>query len=89
VYKRLIKESEGPGYISTRTRIALCLITVTGVRISELLPLKVGQLKTLLEEGWVSIDPLKKGPANHKAFFTSEGKKLVRAREKDFEFLYS
>jgi len=88
IYNLLIKESEGPGYIATRTRIALCLLTVTGIRIGELLPLKVDQLKTLLEEGWISIDRLKKGPANHKAFLTSEGKKLVRARKKDFEFLF-
>jgi len=83
-----MKESEGPGYLATRTRIALCLLTVTGIRISELLPLKVGQLETLLEEGWISIDRLKKGPANHKAFLTREGKKLVKARKKDFEFLF-
>lgn len=48
VYNLLIKESEGPSYIPTRTRIAICLLTVTGIRISELLPLKVGQLETLL-----------------------------------------
>jgi len=88
IYKLLMKESEGPGYIATRTRIALCLLTVTGVRIGELLALKVDQLKTLLEEGYISIDRLKKGPANHKAFLTSEGKKLVRARKKDFESLF-
>ena len=87
IYKLLMKESEGPGYIATRTRIALCLLTVTGVRIGELLALKVDQLKTLLEEGYISIDRLKKGPTNHKAFLTSEGKKLVRARKKDFESL--
>ena len=47
ILKCTICESEGPGYIATRTRIALCLLTVTGIRIGELLPL----LKTLLEEG--------------------------------------
>jgi site-specific recombinase XerD len=88
IYKLLIKESEGPTYIATRTRIAICLLTVTGIRISELLPLKVVQLKTLLEEGWISIDRLKRGPANHKAFLTAEGKKLVKARKRDFEFLF-
>jgi site-specific recombinase XerD len=88
IYKLLIKESEGPTYIATRTRIAICLLTVTGIRISELLSLKVGQLETLLEEGWISIDRLKRGPANHKAFLTSEGKKLVKARKRDFEFLF-
>jgi site-specific recombinase XerD len=49
IYNLLIKESEGPSYIATRTRIAICLLTVTGIRISELLSLKVGQLETLLE----------------------------------------
>lgn len=87
-YNLLIKEIESPSYIATRTRIAICLLTVTGVRISELLPLKVGQLKTLLEDGWISIDRLKKGPGNHKAFLTREGKKLIKTREKDFELLF-
>jgi len=27
MYNLLMKESEGPGYIATRTRIALCLLT--------------------------------------------------------------
>ena len=88
IYKLLIKESEGPTYIATRTRIAICLLTVTGIRIGELLSLKVGQLETLLNEGWISIDRLKRGPANHKAFLTLEGKKLVKARKRDFEFLF-
>ena len=88
IYNLLIKESEGPTYIATRTRIAICLLTVTGIRIGELLSVKVGQLETLLEEGWISIDRLKRGPTNHKAFLTSEGKKLVKARKRDFEFLF-
>jgi len=48
----------------------------------------VGQLETLLEKGWISIDRLKKGPANHKAFLTKEGKKLVKDRKTDFESLF-
>ena len=88
IYNLLMKESEGPTYIATRTRIAICLLTVTGIRIGELLSLKVGQLETLIKEGWISIDRLKRGPANHKAFLTSEGKKIVKARKRDFEFLF-
>ena len=88
IYNLLMKESEGPTYIATRTRIAICILTVTGIRIGELLSLKVGQLETLVEEGWISIDRLKRGPANHKAFLTSEGKKIVKARKRDFEFLF-
>ena len=88
IYKLLIQESEGPTYIATRTGIAICLLTMTGIRIGELLSLKVGQLETLLNEGWISIDRLKRGPANYKAFLTSEGKKLVKTRKRDFEFLF-
>lgn len=89
IYTQLMKENTSPSYIVTRTRIAICLLTVTGIRISELLPLKVGQLETLFKEGWIAIDRLKKGPANHKAFLTSEGKKLIKARKRDFEFLFA
>jgi len=85
---QIIFSGKGAGYIATRTRIAICLLTVSGIRISELLSLKVFQLKTLLEEGWISIDRLKRGPANHKAFLTSEGRKIVKARKRDFEFLF-
>ena len=88
IYNHLIKESEGPSYIATRTRIAICILTVTGIRIGELLSLKVGQLETLVEEGWISIDRLKRGPANHKAFLTSEGKRIIKLRKRDFEFLF-
>jgi integrase len=56
IYKELIKEAEGPTYIHVRTRIALCILAVTGIRINELLPLKVNQLKTLVEENWIAID---------------------------------
>jgi len=42
IYNLLIKESEGPTYQATRTRISICILTVTGARIGELLSLKVG-----------------------------------------------
>ena len=88
IYTELMRAAEGPTYIQLRTRIAICILTVTGIRIGELLSLKVGQLETLLEEGWISIDRLKRGPANHKAFLTSEGKRIIKLRKRDFEFLF-
>lgn len=33
---------------------------------------------------WIKINRSKRGPANHKAFLSVEGKKLVKEREKDF-----
>jgi site-specific recombinase XerD len=88
IYRLLIQATESPSYTSIRLRIAFCLLTVTGIRINELLPLKVYQLQTLLKSGWIEIDRLKRGPPNHKAFLTREGKNLVEKRKKDFEFFF-
>ena len=88
IYKKLVQAAAGPAYIDVRLRIAICLLTITGIRINELLPLKVYQLQTLVEEGWIAIDRSKRGPANHKAFLTKEGKKLVKDRQKDFQFIF-
>ena len=48
IYDLLIQASRNPAYTSVRLRIAFCLLRVTGIRINELLLLKVGQLQTLL-----------------------------------------
>lgn len=88
IYKELIKATEGPTYIHVRTRVALCILAVTGIRINELLPLKVNQLRTLIEENWIAIDRSKRGPSNHKAFLTKEGKKIIQDRQKDFKFIF-
>ena len=68
IYKELIKAAEGPTYLNVRLRLALCLMGVTGVRINELLSIKVFQLQTLMDEYWIAIDRSKRGPSNHKAF---------------------
>ena len=88
IYKKLIQAAEGPTYIHVRTRIALCILAVTGIRINELLPLKVNQLQTLIKENWIAIDRSKRGPSNHKAFLTKEGKKIINDRQKDFKFIF-
>lgn len=75
-------------YRAARLRLALVLLTITGIRISELLPLKMIQVQTLFTESWIAIDRSKRGPSNHKAFLTREGIKLMRDRAKDFEFMY-
>ena len=87
IYKELIRAAEGPTYIKLRTRMALCILAVTGIRINELLLLKVSQLETLFKENWIAIDRSKRGPSNHKAFLTKEGKKIIQDREKDFQML--
>jgi site-specific recombinase XerD len=36
---------------------------------------------------WISIDRAKRGPANHKAFLTKEGLKIIKERRSDFELM--
>ena len=88
IYRELIQDAKGPTYINVRLRLALCLLAVTGIRINELLPLKVNQLQTLIKDNWIAIDRSKRGPSSHKAFLTSEGKKLLQDRQKDFELIF-
>lgn len=87
IYKKLIKEAEGPTYLDVRLRLTLCLLAVTGVCINKLLNIKVSQLKTITQESWIAIDRSKCGPSNHKAFLTKEGKKIIQDRKKDFQFI--
>ena len=72
-------------YLKVRSRLALCIFAVTGIRINELLQLKIKQLETLVQEYWIGIYRLKLGPSNHKAFLTKEGKKIIQDRQKYFE----
>ena len=88
IYTELMRNAEGPTYIQLRTRIALCILAVTGIRINELLPLKVSQLETLFKENWIAIDRSKRGPSSHKAFLTKEGKKIIQDRQKDFQLIF-
>ena len=88
IYRELMRATEGPTYIKLRTRMALCILAVTGIRINELLPLKVSQIETLFKENWIAIDRSKRGPSNHKAFLTKEGKKIIQDRQKDFELIF-
>ena len=93
IYQALIDATETgvtryTGYTAARLRIAFCLLAITGIRVNELLPLKVHQLKTLLTEGWIAIDRSKRGPASHKAYLSKQGKQILKSRQKDFDLLY-
>ena len=91
IYDFLISETKALNYSNSfrgsRLRLALALLTVTGIRISELLPVKMGQIRTLFQQGWIAINRKKRGPASHKAFLTKEGIQIMKDRFSDFEFL--
>jgi len=91
IYDSLIQSSQkfkySNLYQSARLRLALALLLVTGIRISELLLLKRNQVENLFTNHWISIDRAKRGPANHKAFLTKEGGRIMEERQSDFELM--
>ena len=90
IYEFLIERSSKSDrnlYNGARLRLALVLLIITGVRISQLLPIKVNQVNNLLSKEWIEIDRLKRGPANHKAFLSTKGRTLLRKRASDFEIM--
>lgn len=88
IYNLLINKNNSNNFKTRRLRIAFCLLLITGIRISELLPLKVNQLKTLIQNKWIAIDILKRGPSNLKAFLSKEGSRILNERKGDFEALF-
>lgn len=87
IYQKVIQEVKGTTYVQIRLRLAVCLLAVTGVRVNELLNIKVGQLTTLLDEKSISIDRSKGGPIGHQSFLTNEGKKLMMDRKEDCQYI--
>ena len=77
---REVEFARGSDYKSARLRLAILILTISGIRVNELLPLKVGQLLTLVKSNWIS---------SHKAYLTGLGKKLMDNRRQDFEIIFA
>lgn len=68
----------------TRLRLAMVLLVVTGVRISEIRFIKVSQIVTLFEKNYLQVNLSKGGHKGHKIFLTKEGQTLVSTYRLDF-----
>ena len=88
IYQFLIKSAEGPNYPLVRLRVALCLLTLTGLQINQLLKVKVSHLQTLQQFYWIKVTSSRSSTANRKAVLSKEGKKLINERKKDFNILF-
>lgn len=91
IYEYVIQRAEQnyrETYQGARLRLALALLAVTGVRVGELLPLKINQLENLFKQSWISIDRAKSGPSNHKTFLTPKGMKIIKNVLETLKFFY-
>ena len=91
IYSQLIKYtlvSRFQKYKYIRLRVALCILFLTGIKLNQLLKLKVYHLQTLLDDHWISIDGYKRGLSHDKACLTEKGKEVIRARKTDLEIIF-
>jgi len=65
----------------------IIVLTVTGNQTSKLLPVKVSQLKILINKSWIFIDRLTRRFTHDKAFLIKEDKRVIKGRKKDFQAL--
>nr|AYC64475.1 hypothetical protein [Pseudochlorodesmis sp. HV01306c] len=73
----------------TRLRVAVIILIITGLRISEVRGVKLQQIMSLVNNNFMLVDLAKRGRQGHKTFLSSEGKKLLKEhREAIFELLF-
>lgn len=88
IYAALLKAAKGSTYSKIRLRVAFCILFVTGIKLKVLLSLRVHQLTTLREKGWIAVDEYSIEPTNSKAHLTEIGRMHLKDREEDFTSLF-
>lgn len=88
LYKQLIELAVGNTYCSTRLRILISLLTLTGLKLNEIRFLKVYQIESLRNNGFVSFESLNQQKHTTTIYLTEEGKQLLKDTEKDFNYLF-
>ena len=88
IYDTLLEVAKGSTYSKIRLRVALCILFITGISLNTLLCLRVSQLTTIREEGWIAIDKPSLESSLSKAHLTEIGKTILQKREEDFTTLF-
>ena len=80
---RFIEKKKMTNLTKTRLRVAIVVLILTGLRISEVRNLRVGQIVTLLRKNYMAVNLSKRGRQNHKFFLNKEGRSLLRNHQGD------
>ena len=67
-----------------RLKLAMVLLVITGIRISEIRFIKVSQIVVLFEKNYLQVNLSKGGRKGHKIFLTKEGQRLLSTYRVDF-----
>ena len=76
-FDEILKIIEQNNFVASRKKGAIILLYVTGLRISDLLKIKVQNMQELLEKGETFIDFTKKNCIKHAIRFSARSAKLV------------
>lgn len=87
IFKIIMGTLPANSYAQARLRVAMILLIIIGVRISELLTVQLKDIHTLTAEGWIAISRKKRGPANHKAFLSKKGKDVIAVYKRDLSLV--
>lgn len=74
-------------YIVARRKVALVLLYLTGLRISNLLLLEVRHIRELSQKGSTKIQLIKKGESRHTITLSSAGRQLLKSSIDDISLL--
>lgn len=74
-------------YIEARSRCALTLLFITGLRSSELRFITIDLLTELFQNGTMGVDRNKKGMKSKPATLTVHGRKTLAKSSEDFQFI--
>lgn len=75
-FDKILNGVKGRMYRQERRKIALTLLYLTGLRVLNLLLLKVQHIKEFLENGQTLISLIKGGEQRHRLTLSSQGKKV-------------
>lgn len=78
---------KGDGYVACRTRIALILLYYTGLRVSNLLLMKVFHYEELLSNRETTLPLIKKGSQKHFLNIGSDGAAFLSNYKSDMQVL--
>ena len=73
--------------MASRKKAGIILLYITGLRVSNLLLLKVQNIKDLLDKGKILIDLVKGGHKNHQLQLTSESCQILKRYNNSFNKL--
>jgi len=70
-------------YVRARRRVAITIMYLTGLRVTNLLLINAAQLQELTSKGYTSIQIIKNGPSRHNIRLAYRGKKIMGQRAHD------